>query len=165
MDATINLEPVPGRQGLPRLNGGRRRDRRGRRGRGSLLPPGVPASLTRAEIFDDLVVESAERLETRWGSRVSALRFEVDQVPGEKELRKAAARGEAPPLGRVVEARRGEPTRIVVHRRPVETVAGSAEALPWLLHDVVVELVAEALMIPPEDLDPGYGAGGPPSPR
>ncbi|RKW70881.1 hypothetical protein DWQ67_05845 [Galactobacter caseinivorans] len=146
---------------MPRQGHGRRRDRRGRSGRGSLLPPGVPASLTRQERFEDLVTDSAERLRERWGTKVERMSFEVAFVPDAEALLRAEAEGEAPPLGASLPGRRQEPPRVIVFRRPLETVAGSAEALPWLVHDVVVELVAELLAMPPERVDPDY-RGEPP---
>lgn len=162
MQASFETDPVPSRPGVARAGHGRRRDRRGRSGRGALLPPGLPASLTRQERFEDLVAESAERLRTHLGTDVDRISFEVTLVPDADSLARAAARQEAPPLGISVAGSRRGPGRILVFRRPVETVAGSAAALPWLVHDVVVELVAELLDMDPEDLDPDYrGDSGP----
>lgn len=146
---------------MPRGGNARRRDRRGRSGRGSLLPPGLPAALTRQERFEDLVTESAERLRERWGSKVERMSFEVAFVPDELALLRAEAQGEAHPLGASLPGKRKEPPRVIVFRRPLETVAGSQEALPWLVHDVVVELVAELLAMPPERVDPDYRAEPP----
>ena len=43
----------------------RRRDRRGRGLRGALMPSSVPASRTRAERFDDLVLDAVDDLDPR----------------------------------------------------------------------------------------------------
>lgn len=106
-------------------------------------------------------MESAERLRERWGTKVDRISFEVAFVPDEASLRRAEAQGEAAPLGESVPGKRTRAPRVVLFRRPIETVAGSVEALPWLVHDVVVELVAELLMLPPEQVDPDY-RGAPP---
>lgn len=156
MPANFALEPTPARPGVPRKGSGRRRDRRGRTGRGALLPPGLPASVSRQERFEDLVTDSAERIRERWERKLSAAVFEVALVPDAGSLARAAARGEAPPLGSVLGGSKRRPAHIVIFRRPVETVAGSQQAIPWLVHDVLVELVSELLGLPPEEVDPGY---------
>lgn len=120
------------------------------------MPPDVPASLTRQERFEDLVTESAERLRERWGSKVERMSFEVAFVPDAEALSRAEAEGEAPPLGASLPGKRHDPPRVILFRRPIETVAGSTEALAWMVHDVVVELVAELLAMPPERVDPDY---------
>lgn len=120
----------------------------------------VPAWGTRQERFEDLVHDSLDRLRPQWGTRIEGINVEVELAPDEGSLTRAAARGEAPPLGSVLSSGRRRPARILLFRRPIETVAGSAAALPWLIHDVVVELVAELFGLPPEDIDPGYRGSG-----
>src|SRR5699024_6818105 len=67
------------REGQPR--GRRRRDRHGRRPRGPLLPRSAPASTSRSEKFDSLVLDALEPIETRWRHRLSGLDVAVDEVP------------------------------------------------------------------------------------
>ena len=50
-----------------------------------------------------------------------------------------------------------QPARITVYRRPVETRAVNERARATLVHDVVVEQVAELLGLEPETVDPDYG--------
>ena len=59
----------------------RRRDRRGRGLRGLLYPTSLPATRTRAEKFDAMVLEALEPIELRWGSEPSDLDLAVDEVP------------------------------------------------------------------------------------
>lgn len=136
----------------------RRRDRHGRGLRGPLAPPQVPISLTRAQVFDDYVRDSVDRLERRW-PQLGGVEFAVQEVPPPPAG--TSAGGEPPedavPLGRVVPAAQGRPTRIVVYRRPVEIRARGQEERAALVHDVVVEQVAELLGMSPEAVDPGYG--------
>jgi hypothetical protein len=61
------------------------------------------------------------------------------------------------PLARTVSARDGDPVRIVVFRRPVEIRARGRDERAALVHDVVVEQVADLLGKDPEDVDPRYG--------
>jgi predicted Zn-dependent protease with MMP-like domain len=128
----------------------RRRDRRGRGLRGVLAPRAVPLHRTRSDAFDDLVVESAVRLQRRWGGQLRAVEFLVEDVPPAED-------GGGIPLAASRQAAGDRPARIIVYRRPVETRATSERARATLVHDVVVEQVAELLGLEPETVDPDYG--------
>ncbi|MGH3309616.1 MAG: metallopeptidase family protein [Streptomyces sp.] len=132
----------------------RRRDRHGRGMRGPVAPPQVPLAVTRTDAFDDLVRDSVGRLERRW-PQLSGVEFAVQEVPraGSDEDDQA----DAVPLGRVAEAEDGRPDRIVVYRRPVEIRTRSRDERALLVHEVVVEQVAELLGLSPESVDPRYG--------
>lgn len=130
----------------------RHRDRHGRGLRGPLAPPQVPISLTRSELFDDYVRESAERLERRW-PQLGEVDFAVQEVPPPQSSPTEAG---GVPLGRVVPGRDGGRTRIVVHRRPVEIRAKAREDRAALVHEVLIEQVAELLGLSPEAVDPRY---------
>ena len=57
-------------------------------------------------------------------------------------------------LGRVEP---GPPTRIIIHRRPVEARGGGDEReLARLVRDVIIEEVADLLGLSPESIDPSY---------
>ena len=49
--------------------------------RGLLYPTSLPATRTRAEKFDALVLEALEPIELRWGSELADLDLAVDEVP------------------------------------------------------------------------------------
>ncbi|GCE78157.1 metallopeptidase family protein [Cellulomonas biazotea] len=132
----------------------RRRDRRGRGPRGPLMPSAMPAYRTRAERFDDLVLDAVERLERRWTRQLDGTEFAVEDVPPSNP---APWEHGGVPLGRYFPADAGLPARIVVYRRPVESRATDAADLAELVRDVVVEQVAHMLGRAPEDVDPGYG--------
>ncbi|GAA2722747.1 MULTISPECIES: metallopeptidase family protein [Streptomyces] len=139
----------------------RHRDRHGRGMRGPIAPPQVPLSATRAEAFVDLVQDSAERLERRW-PQLASVEFLVREVPagedaGAGDPLEALLDGDSVPLGRYVPARGGEPDRIVVYRRPVEIRTKTRDERALLVHEVVVEQVAELLGLAPESVDPRYG--------
>lgn len=131
----------------------RRRDRRGRGPRGPLLPSTTPAYRTRAERFDDLVLDAVELLERRWARQLEGTEFAVEDVPPSNPA--PWERGGVP-LGRYFPSDAGLPARIVVYRRPVETRAADAADLADLVRDVVVEQVAHLLGRAPEDVDPHY---------
>ncbi|WP_228081506.1 metallopeptidase family protein [Streptomyces profundus] len=136
----------------------RRRDRHGRGMRGPVAPPQVPLALSRADTFDSLVHDSAERLRRRL-PQLDGVDFGVQEVP---VLRAESVGGADPldgvvPLGGVLRAQRGRRDRIVVYRRPVELRSRSREECAQLVHEVVVEQAAELLGLAPETVDPQYG--------
>ncbi|MEE1795289.1 metallopeptidase family protein [Streptomyces sp. BE308] len=137
--------PVPPHASEPRP---RRRDRHGRGMRGPVAPPQVPLSASRGETFRDLVQDSVERLERRW-PQLAEVDFVVLDVPGTPE--------ETVPLGSALSASKGQPAQIVVYRRPVEIRTKSRDERALLVHEVVVEQVAELLGLAPESVDPRYG--------
>ncbi|MFF3730141.1 metallopeptidase family protein [Streptomyces sp. NPDC002476] len=142
--------PVPPHPSDPRP---RRRDRHGRGMRGPLAPPQVPLSVSRAESFRDLVQDSVERLERLW-PQLADVDFMVLDVPSAEA---SEARAETVPLGRATSAEKNRPAQIVVYRRPVEIRAKSRDERALLVHEVVVEQVAELLGLSPESVDPRYG--------
>lgn len=121
--------------------------------RGPLIPPGLPGYRTRAERFDDLVLDSVERLEDRWGAQLAGTEFAVEDVPPSSP---APWERTGVPLGRCFSADAGAPARVVVYRRPVETRAADEAELAELVRDVLVEQVAHLLGHPPEVVDPHY---------
>jgi predicted Zn-dependent protease with MMP-like domain len=136
-----------------RTSGPRRRDRHGRGPRGPLLPAGLPGTRTRAERFDDVVLDAVERLERRWGEQLAGIEFAVEDVPpGDPS---AWERAEVA-LGRFFPASRGLRPRVVLYRRPLETRGSDEADLAALVHEVVVEQVASALGLAPEQVDPRY---------
>ena len=128
----------------------RHRDRRGRGLRGVLTPRAVPLRRSRSDAFDDLVVESAIRLQRRWTDQLGAVEFLVEDVPPDED-------GRGIVLGASRRAAGDQPARVTVYRRPVETRAANERARATLVHDVVVEQVAELLGLEPETVDPDYG--------
>ena len=60
------------------------------------------------------------------------------------------------PLAHVLPASGRRPARIVIYRRPLEARAGDRDELGDIVHDIVVEQVAELLGLEPETVDPGY---------
>ena len=141
----------------------RRRDRHGRGLRGRLVPTDVPLYRSRAQQFDDLVLDAVARLEPRWESELSGIEFAVQEVPDEE------IRGDdlvPVPLARI-DPGENDPSapsgarspRIVVYRRPLLARAEDEDELSELIFDVIVEEVAELLGLDPDTIDPGYASG------
>ena len=108
---------------------------------------------TRAEAFDELVLDAASRMEQRAGSALGDVQFAVEDVPPSDP---APWESSDVPLGRLFAAQGKMPARIVVYRRPVEPRTTDARELAALINDIVVEQVASLLGVNPRDLDAGY---------
>ena len=130
--------------------------------RGPIAPQAVPLSRTRAAAFDELVLDAVEHLEHRWGDQLTKVQFAVEDVPPVALLGRNTI--EPVPLGAWFAATGDRPAQVVVYRRPVEARSTGLEELAELVHDVVVEKVAELLGLDPEAVDPGYGEGWEPGP-
>ncbi|NGO14997.1 metallopeptidase family protein [Streptomyces sp. HC44] len=107
-------------------------------------------------MFADLVQDSVERLERRW-PQLADIEFVVLEVPRLDTGRGEGWGDEAVPLGGTIAARDGRPARVVVYRRPVEIRTKGRDERAALVHEVVVEQVAELLGLTPETVDPRYG--------
>lgn len=123
--------------------------------RGPVAPPQVPLAVTRGEAFDDLVRDSVGRLERHW-PQLTSVEFAVQEVP-RTDNGELTDGDETVPLGRVAEGAGNRPDRVIVYRRPVEIRTRTREERALLVHEVVVEQVAELLGLAPESVDPRYG--------
>ena len=155
--------------------------------RGWLVPPDLPLHRTRAERFDDLVVQAVARLEPLWEAHLSGVEFAVEEIPpadalatgprgpvplsrlepGSAQAGPAEPRGPGPRPEPLITREAGsdegmpgqDPPRIVVYRRPLIARADGEEDLGELIFDVVVEEFARLLGIDPRDVDSGYAGG------
>jgi len=118
--------------------------------RGPLAHPVVPGMLTRAEAFDGLVVDVAQRYRGVLGRRWSEVEFAVEEVPPSDP----ASWEEGVPLARLWPAEGRVPARIVVYRRPILTAARGLDHAV-VVHDVIVEQIALLLGVDPREIDPG----------
>lgn len=111
--------------------------------------PPVPAMTSRADAFDDLVVDTAARLESALGTRYAGTEFAVEDVPPSDpapwETHSVLLGRLFPPAGRL-------PARIVVYRRPIEARAQDEAERVLLVEEVLTEHVAALLGVAPEDL-------------
>lgn len=134
-----------------------------------LFPATLPASRSRSERFDAIVLDALEPIDERWHTELEQLDIAVDEVPEVTDCDPATVSwgndvvedGKVP-LARLVPVgvdRSGLPTRarIVLYRRPLETRAQDGGDLSDLVHEVLVEQVASYLGVDPDAVD------GPPS--
>ena len=112
--------------------------------------------VTRRQQFDDLVLDSAARLESRLGPRFEQVEFAVEDVPTTDP---APWERDGVPLGRAFPSHGRQPARVVIYRRPIEARAQDQRELTAIVGDVVVEQVAALFGMAPGDLDPRYDTG------
>ncbi|HVV31301.1 MAG TPA: metallopeptidase family protein [Mycobacteriales bacterium] len=135
----------------------RARDRHGRGVRGPLTAPDLPLSRSRADAFDELVLDAVEHLERRWATELATVEFAVEPVPPDDEPSPdgdpvALSRLEAPvPAGR---GQPGSPARIVLYRRPLEARGRGVDDLADLVLDVLIHDLARLLGVTPDVIDP-----------
>jgi predicted Zn-dependent protease with MMP-like domain len=121
----------------------------------------VPLYRSRAQRFDDLVLEAVARLEPRWETELAGVEFAVEEIPA------ADLPDDDPdpvPLARLDpgspdagdQEAPARPARIVLYRRPLQARADDEEDLGELVLDVIVEEFARLLGVDPHAVDPGY---------
>lgn len=133
------------------------RDRRGRGMRGPAIEPtdpAVPELPTRRERFDELVLDLVTDIEARWASRLGLVEYAVEDTP----LIPAEWGESTVPLSSLIRGTSGQPTRLVLFRRPIEHRANGRAELEAMVLTVLVEQVAELLGLTPEDVDPRYSS-------
>ncbi|SEE65999.1 Zinicin-like metallopeptidase [Arthrobacter alpinus] len=162
---TISLEaqdfdgvPTADSPATPRSFARRRRDRHGRGLRGPLLPPALPGARTRSEKFEDLVVDSADRMRTLWPQAMADVEYLVEEVPDKLEA--LIASGVQAPLGKYEHAvgataeTPAQPPSISIYRHPIEALCDTPAQVRELVHEVMVDQVAGLLNIDPDTVDP-----------
>ena len=114
--------------------------------------PGVAQRPTRRQRFDRLVLEIVTEIDARWQRDLGLVEYAVEDTPllpddwGEETV----------PLSSLIRGTGGDPTRLVLFRRPIEHRCESRADLDALVLTVIVEQVAELLGLSPEEIDPRY---------
>ena len=120
---------------------------------------------SRAERFDDLVLQAVAQLEPRWESELAGVEFVVEEVPSsDLPAEQLLPDADPVPLARLDPASPGpgnparpaRPARIVLYRRPLLARADGEDELGDLVLDVVIEEFAKLLGLDPQAIDPGY---------
>lgn len=138
-----------------------------------MAPRGLPVARSRAQRFDDLVLDAVERLERRFPAELGDVEFAVEDVPDPDRggrvdgilvdggLVDGAFDGQPDRvhLGDVLAARADHPATIVLYRRPIELRTLDAAELADLVQDVLIEQVAELLGLTAAEVDPSYDEG------
>jgi predicted Zn-dependent protease with MMP-like domain len=123
----------------------------------AVLPdrPGEPMLPTARERFDELVLDVVADIERRWADRLGLVEYAVEDAP---QIPDDWASGTVP-LSSLLRGSGGQPTRLVLFRRPIEHRSESRADLEALVLTVLVEQVAELLGVDPADVDPRYDTG------
>jgi predicted Zn-dependent protease with MMP-like domain len=143
-----------------------RRDRHGRGIRGPLVPRRVPLAVSPADRFDRIASEAVEHVERRWREQLAGVEFAVDLVPSTdvdpaNPAMDGAIESGGVLLAQILPGKGKTPTHIVLYRKPIELRSRGVEDLEDLMHDVVVQVIANYLGLEPEVVDPGFGTAGP----
>ncbi len=132
-----------------------RRDRHGRGLRGPLSlagpysPNRPPIDAGRSARFDGIVLDCVEQLGRKLGSRLDAVQFAVEDVPG--DLVDGVTE---PALGTVLTAADGSGSRVVVYRRPIELRSKGRLETSDVVMDVLVAELVTLLAIDADQIDP-----------
>lgn len=126
----------------------------------------MPVHRSRSELFDDLVLDVVDGLAPRWQQVMEQVELAVEDVPPVRHTRidevihqPNVIEDSSVPLSRLVPGHRDglgreHLPRIVMYRRPLEVRGRSAGDLQSLVHEVVVEQLANLLGIDPSEIDP-----------
>jgi len=117
--------------------------------------PGRPELRTARERFDDLALSIVTEIDERWQDRLGLVEYAVEDAP---QIPDDWDPGTVP-LSSLVRGTGGEPTRLVLFRRPIEHRCETRTDLEAMVLTVVVEQVAELLGIDAEQVDPRYESG------
>lgn len=141
----------------------RHRDRRGRGIRGPLAranhytdrPVSVPRAPQRSELFDDVVVESIERVRRHSADVVDQIDIGIEDVPPPQ----APWAGDDVPLAAAIDQTPTTRSQVVIYRRPIEHRAISRRGLRILVHRTLVEQLSALTGRSISELDPtGFSA-------
>ena len=103
---------------------------------------------SRAQRFDELVLAEVERVEARWREDLRGVEFGVEDAPELPEGWEA----QPVPLAALVPAAADSPARVVLFRRPIELRAAGPTELTALIHELLVEQVADLLGRDPDEV-------------
>jgi len=116
----------------------------------------LPRWLDRSGRFTALVHDEVRAVRRRWADELGELAVRVEDVPpeddehGEGVLRDGTE-------GAGVALALARPGLLVVYRRPLELRAEDEQDLADLVHEVVVDALAELLGVDPDEVDPDQG--------
>lgn len=97
------------------------------------------------------MLDAVERLERHWSRELAPVEFVVEHVPG---VPPGVTAEDGIPFSRLEVAKGGRSARIVIYRRPVEIRTKDVSEMAAMVHDTVVEEVANLLGVEPETVDP-----------
>jgi predicted Zn-dependent protease with MMP-like domain len=142
------------------------RDRRGRGIRGPIVPRRVPIATSPSDRFDRIATNAVEHVERRWREQLATVEFAVDLVPAAEidpgnPSMDGAIESAGVLLAQILPGKGRAPTHIVLYRKPIELRARGVEDLEDLVHDIVVQVIANYLGLEPDVVDPGFDTDPP----
>lgn len=115
----------------------------------------IPRYRTSTGRFYDEVIAQLKRLSDAWPELVTPIQCAVEDVPASAPN---AWEDRRRTLSRSFPAAHGVPARIVLYRRPIETIAGrDRDELQLIIRDELVAGLADLYGRHPEDIDPDWG--------
>lgn len=131
-----------------------------------MFPSNVPVHRSRAQLFDDLVLDIVEQIDPQWQNVLERVEFAVEDVPqvvhrhpDDVIHQPNVIEDSSIPLSRLVPGHvdglgREHAPRIVIYRRPLEVRGRSASDLHALVREIIVEQLSNLLGVNPSDIDP-----------
>lgn len=115
---------------------------------GPLNPYGPVRPLTPRQCFDDLVVTLVAAITARWPAELAEVEFATEDLPPHP----TEWSHEPVSFGCLIRPGKDRSARIVVFRRPIELRAKTRIERLALVHEVLLEHVADLLGVDPKDL-------------
>lgn len=126
------------------------RDRHNRGLRGPLVPHVAPIYENPSKAFERILTHAVEDFGVRLGDELEHLEISLEEIPNYRDLTLAE---NSVPLGRI---EFGNPTKIVIYKKPIETRCKKINAIDRLTRDTLADLIGLAIGIRPTDIDPDY---------
>jgi predicted Zn-dependent protease with MMP-like domain len=130
------------------------RDRHGRGQRRPLFGAWLPRYRTQSGMFDRIAEAEVQRLAHAWPDLFQSIRCTVEDVPPTDPL---PWEDQFVLRSRAFPAQHHQPARIVIYRRPLQTISSDPADLQILIREELVARLAELTGLNPEDIDPSYG--------
>lgn len=122
----------------------------------AVLPRGPrhrpPKPRSAREDFDRLVLDTIADIDTRWSDELGLVEYAVEDTPQLPDDWDSTTI----PLSSLVRGTGGQPSRLVIFRRPIEQRAVDRADLEAMVLTVIVQQVSDLLGIPPTEVDPRY---------
>lgn len=115
------------------------------------LVPGKPERPTAREWFDDLTLRVVAEYDARWQARLGLVEYAVEDTPMLPD-----DWTDPVPLAALTRGSGGQPDRIVLFRRPIETRCLTKADIEAGVRSLLAEQLATILGVDPEEVDPGY---------
>jgi predicted Zn-dependent protease with MMP-like domain len=121
----------------------------------------MPIAGSPADRFDRLASDAVEHVEHRWREQLANVEFAVDLVPPahlaeDGTTADGSIESGGVLLAQIIPAVGRQKAHIVLYRKPIELRARDAEDLEDLVHDIVVQVIANYLGLEPGVVDPGF---------